>query len=421
MALAVVWAAGAGGADRLTPEQQRLNIESFEHVWSTVRDKHWDPKLGGLDWQGVHDELRPRLERAATMEQAREAMEDMLSRLKQTHFDIVPAAVYEEMDGGGKGEGRTGIEVRVVEGRALVVSTEPDSPAAKSGVKPGWEIERVDGKPLDPGLRKIDRNFRDSTLHDLMLEQAVLTRLAGSEGSRVKVSLREAQGRNTTIEMERARPRGAEFSFGNLPPLYFWVEARKARPDVGYIRFNLFFAPETLNKAVENAVKDCATCRGFVVDLRGNLGGIGGLAPGVAGWFLDTPGLRLGDMLLRTTKLKFVVFPRPTVFRGPLAILVDGCSASTSEIFAGGMQDLKRGRVFGMRSAGAALPSMFERLPNGDGFQYAIANYISEGGKQLEGAGVIPDETAGPTRRELLEGRDPALDRALAWIEGIKN
>ena len=421
MALAVVWAAGAGGADRLTPEQQRLNIESFEHVWSTVRDKHWDPKLGGLDWQGVHDELRPRLERAATMEQAREAMEDMLSRLKQTHFDIVPAAVYEEMDGGGKGEGRTGIEVRVVEGRALVVSTEPDSPAAKSGVKPGWEIERVDGKPLDPGLRKIDRNFRDSTLHDLMLEQAVLTRLAGSEGSRVKVSLREAQGRNTTIEMERARPRGAEFSFGNLPPLYFWVEARKARPDVGYIRFNLFFAPETLNKAVENAVKDCATCRGFVVDLRGNLGGIGGLAPGVAGWFLDTPGLRLGDMLLRTTKLKFVVFPRPTVFRGPLAILVDGCSASTSEIFAGGMQDLKRARVFGMRSAGAALPSMFERLPNGDGFQYAIANYISEGGKQLEGAGVIPDEIAGPSRRELLEGRDPALDRALAWIEGSKN
>ena len=398
-----------------------MNIESFEHVWSTVRDKHWDPKLGGLDWQGVHDELRPRLERAATMEQAREAMEDMLSRLKQTHFDIVPAAVYEEMDGGGKGEGRTGIEVRVVEGRALVVSTEPDSPAAKSGVKPGWEIERVDGKPLDPGLRKIDRNFRDSTLHDLMLEQAVLTRLAGSEGSRVKVSLREAQGRNTTIEMERARPRGAEFSFGNLPPLYFWVEARKARPDVGYIRFNLFFAPETLNKAVENAVKDCATCRGFVVDLRGNLGGIGGLAPGVAGWFLDTPGLRLGDMLLRTTKLKFVVFPRPTVFRGPLAILVDGCSASTSEIFAGGMQDLKRGRVFGVRSAGAALPSVFERLPNRDGFQYAIANYVSEGGKQLEGAGVIPDETAGPTRRDLLEGRDPALDRALAWIEGNKN
>ena len=420
LALVLVWASPGGGVDRLTPEQKRLNIESFEHVWTTVRDKHWDPKLGGLDWQAVHDELLPQLERAATMEQARAVMEDMLSRLKQTHFDIVPATVYQEMEG-DKGPGRTGIEVRVVEGRALVVSTEPDSPAAKSGVTPGWEIDRVDGKPLAPGLRKIDRNFRHSTLHDLMLEQAVFTRLAGGEGSHVKVSFRDARGRSTTIDMERARPRGSEFSFGNLPPLYFWVESRKVRPDVGYIRFNLFFAPETLNKAVENAVKDCAGCRGFIVDLRGNLGGIGGLAPGVAGWFLDQPGLRLGDMFLRSAKLKFVVFPRPSPFRGPLAILMDGCSASTSEIFAGGMQDLKRARVFGMRSAGAALPSMFERLPNGDGFQYAIANYISEGGKQLEGAGVIPDEIAGPSRRELLEGRDPALDRALAWIEGSKN
>src|ERR1035438_1090776 len=388
LALVLVWASPGGGVDRLTPEQKRLNIESFEHVWTTVRDKHWDPKLGGLDWQAVHDELLPQLERAATMEQARAVMEDMLSRLKQTHFDIVPATVYQEMEG-DKGPGRTGIEVRVVEGRALVVSTEPDSPAAKSGVTPGWEIDRVDGKPLAPGLRKIDRNFRHSTLHDLMLDQAVFTRLAGGEGSHVKVGFRDARGRSTTIDMERARPRGSEFSFGNLPPLYFWVESRKVRPDVGYIRFNLFFAPETLNKAVENAVKDCAGCRGFIVDLRGNLGGIGGLAPGVAGWFLDQPGLRLGDMFLRSAKLKFVVFPRPSPFRGPLAILMDGCSASTSEIFAGGMQDLKRARVFGMRSAGAALPSMFERLPNGDGFQYAIANYISEGGKQLEGAEVI--------------------------------
>jgi carboxyl-terminal processing protease len=203
--------------------------------------------------------------------------------------------------------------------------------------------------------------------------------------------------------------------------MYFWVESRKAAPDVGYVHFNLFFAPEALTKAVESAVKDCAGCRGFIIDLRGNPGGIGGLALGVAGWFLDQQGLRLGDMFLRTAKIKFVVFPRPEPFRGPLAILVDGCSASTSEILAGGMKDLKRARIFGTRTAGAALPSVFERLPNGDGFQYAIANYISEGGKQLEGAGVIPDQLAAPSRRELLAGHDTALDRALAWIASSKN
>ncbi len=420
LALAPLWAAPADGTGPLTPQQQRLNIESFEHVWATVRDKYWDPKLGGLDWQAVHDELRPRLESATTMEQARTVMQDMLSRLKQTHFEIVPLTVYQEIEG-AKGPGRTGIEVRVVNGRALVVSMEPGSPAVASRVKPGWQIERVDGKPLAPGLRKIDRNFRGSTLRDLLLERAVSARLSGDEGSRVNVSFRDERGRSTTIDIVRARPRGAEFSFGNLPPLYFWVESRKLRPDVGYIRFNLFFEPETLMKTIQNAVKDCAACSGFVIDLRGNVGGMGGLAMGVAGWFLDRPGLKLGDMLLRTAKIKFAVFPQAAAFRGPLAILVDGCSASTSEVFAGGMQDLKRARVFGMRTAGAALPSVFERLPNGDGFQYAIANYISEGGKQLEGAGVIPDVTAGPSRRELLEGHDPALDRAIAWIESSRN
>jgi len=418
--LVLVCAAAAGEGDHITLDQQRLNLESFEHVWTTVRDKHWDPKLGGLDWQGVHDELRPKLDTSATMDQVRGVMSDMLSRLKQTHFAIVPAAVYQELEGSA-GEGRTGIEVRVVDGRALVISVEPDSPADKNGVAPGWEVERVDGKELAAALRKIDGTFHGTTLRDLMLERAVSGRLLGAEGRMVKVVFRNARDQRATVDLTRARPRGEQFTFGNLPPMYFWIDSRKVRPDVGYIHFNLFFSPDTLNKAVQSAVEECAACRGFVIDLRGNPGGIGGLALGLAGWFLDQPGLRLGDMFLRASKIKFVVFPRPAPFRGPLAILVDGCSASTSEIFAGGMQDLKRARIFGERTAGAALPSVFERLPNGDGFQYAIANYISEGGKQLEGSGVRPDETVGMTRRALLEGRDPVLERALAWIESDRN
>jgi carboxyl-terminal processing protease len=64
---------------------------------------------------------------------------------------------------------------------------------------------------------------------------------------------------------------------------------------------------------------------------------------------------------------------------------------------------------------------MFERLPNGDGFQYAIANYISEGGKPLEGIGVLPDEEVRLTRKALLSGHDPVLDAALAWIQKQKD
>jgi carboxyl-terminal processing protease len=125
-------------------------------------------------------------------------------------------------------------------------------------------------------------------------------------------------------------------------------------------------------------------------------------------------------MFLRASSLQFVVFPRPEPFRGPLGVLVDGCSASTSEIFAGGLQDLGRARIFGTRTAGAALPSLFERLPNGDGFQYAVGNYISAGGQPLEGHGVTPDEAVAPSRAALLAGHDPVLDAAVNWIDQRK-
>jgi carboxyl-terminal processing protease len=168
-------------------------------------------------------------------------------------------------------------------------------------------------------------------------------------------------------------------------------------------------------------VKACGECSGFVIDLRGNPGGIGGLAMGVAGWFIEKPDQQLGAMYMRDNSIKFTVFPRPDAFRGPLAILVDGCSGSTSEIFAGGLKDLKRARIFGTRTAGAALPSVFEKLPNGDGFQYAIASYTSQGGKPLEGIGVIPDEEIHVARQQLLAGQDPPLDAAVTWIQKQRN
>jgi carboxyl-terminal processing protease len=89
---------------------------------------------------------------------------------------------------------------------------------------------------------------------------------------------------------------------------------------------------------------------------------------------------------------------------------------STSEIMAAGLQDIGRARIFGVRTAGAALPSTVEQLPNGDRFQYAVANYLSTGGRVLEGQGVLPDQVVTPDRASLLAGADPILDAALHWI-----
>jgi carboxyl-terminal processing protease len=177
-----------------------------------------------------------------------------------------------------------------------------------------------------------------------------------------------------------------------------------------------FFDPAAVMKSLEVCVKEHRKADGFIIDLRGNPGGIGAMALGFGGWFIDKPDQKLGTMTTREGELKFVLNPRTEPFLGPLAILVDSMSGSTSEILAGGLQDLKRARVFGSTTMGAALPSHIVRLPNGDGFQYAFGNYVSFGGKPLEGIGVRPDVEVALTREALLQGRDPILDAAVEWI-----
>jgi carboxyl-terminal processing protease len=121
-------------------------------------------------------------------------------------------------------------------------------------------------------------------------------------------------------------------------------------------------------------------------------------------------------MMTRDSHLNLLVRPRLNGYRGLLAVLVDELSASTSEFLAAGLQDLGRAQVFGSRSAGAALVANMIRLPNGDGFEYAFADYESTGGWRIEGNGVVPDVEIPYSRATLLEGEDAALAAAIAWI-----
>jgi len=412
-------AACAALAFALTPEQRQLNIDSFEQVWRTVRDKHWQVKPAGLDWQAVHDELRPAIEKADSMESARAVMNDMLGRLHQTHFGIVPAELYADVGGENQAHDRTtGLDVRVVESQVLVTSVETGSPAARAGVQRGWQMVQIAGVDLAPVVRKLNETYGKSSLREIMLRRAILSRLEGDGGQPVKVGFLDGANQPVTRNLARAKPKGTLTQFGYLYPSYVWLDAsRVGGGNIGYVSFNMFLDPARLMNLFGEAVSSCMQCDGFIIDVRGNPGGLGAMAMGMAGWFIDRPDQRLGTLYMRDTTLKFIVNPRAKTFAGPLAILVDGASASTSEILAEGLKDLGRARVFGTRTAGAALVSMFEKLPNGDGFQYAVANYISEGGQPLEGLGVTPDVVTPLTRQALLEGKDPALDAAIAWIQ----
>jgi carboxyl-terminal processing protease len=404
----------------LTPEQRQLNIRSFEYVWTAIRDKHWQTKPGGLDWQAIHDEFRPKIEAADSMDAARGVLNQMLGRLHQTHFGIVPGELYSNVDATHGGDTTTGVDVRVVGAQVLVTSLEPDSSAFLEGVRPGWEIVKIARTDLAPVVAKLNETYTGSTLRDLMLRRAILARLEDPGGATV-VEFVDADGKHVIKTLAQTQPKGDRVQFGYLSPMQVWFNSsRVGDGNIGYVAFNVFLDAQRLMTSFGDAVQSCEKCEGFIVDLRGNPGGLGVMAMGMAGRFISQPDQKLGTLYMRDTTLKFVVNPRLMTFEGPLAILVDGTSASTSEIMAEGLKDLGRARIFGTRTAAAALPSLFEKLPNGDGFQYAIANYISEGGKPLEGLGVTPDVETPVTRQALLAGKDPALDAAVEWIEDQK-
>lgn len=407
----------------LTDEQRRLNVESFDIVWETIRDKHFDPQLNGVDWAAVRDELRPKVEAATTLGEARRVMSELIGRLKQSHFGIIPRDAYRDVEATTRdrsGPGQTGIEVGVVDDQALVIGLLEGSPAAEAGVKTGWRIVKIDGEEVAPVIEKVGKAFADSTQREFRLSRSVAARLGGQVGDTIPVEFLDGDDKPVTKELPLARPQGIPARFGNLPTYYVQFESKPIEGSIRYVRLNAFFDPVRVIQQFGEAVKSHSDAEGLIVDIRGNPGGIGAMAMGIGGWLVDGSDLKLGTMSTRDTKLHFSLNPRVGAFLGPVAVLIDGSSLSTSEILAGGLKDLGRARIFGTRTGGAALPSIIVKLPNGDGFQYAFANYISAGGQPLEGKGVSPDTETPPSRQALLEGRDNALEAAVAWIRAQK-
>lgn len=384
-------------------------LASFDQVWQTIKDRHWDPERKGASWDAARTELRPRIEQAASADEARAILGQLLARLGQSHFGIIPAEAYSALASGrDPGDASPGFDVRMVEGAPTVTRVLPNSPAARAGIRPGWLIRRIGNADPAPVLER----FKDSSL----LQNIVLARrLQGQAGDSLDLEFETAGGSLQSVQLTLATPDGRPVRFGNLPPMRMNIERARPHPEVAHVRWNAFFEPQWLQDEFRAAVEACAPCRGFILDLRGNGGGLGILAPGVAGWFLDKQ-LYLGTMYAPTGPLKLVAYPRPVTFPGKLAILIDGLSASTSEFLAAGLKDLNRARLFGETTPGAALPSMIEPLPSGDRFQFAVADYISVGGDPIEGRGVAPHVAVPLTRAQLLEGRDPVLDAALRWI-----
>jgi carboxyl-terminal processing protease len=406
--------------EEVPPADPRVaaDLKSFDLVWKRVAETFYDPKLGGVDWQAVRAELRPKVLGTKTREEARAIMNQALERLGKSHFGVSgPIEAVDEGAGEGAGDGDAsiGIEVRIVDKTAIVTRIEAGSPAAKAKLPLGAELVTVGKVELGPRLGAVAEKLGASSLVPHLQVTAVERLIRGRAGTKVRLGVK-VNGKVAPVELERV-PAGRMTAFGNLGRHPIVYEARRLEPKIGYIRLSIFLDPAMVVPAFGKDLAGFGDATGVIIDLRGNPGGLGLMAMGMAGHLISEENKKLGTMRTREATMDYVVNPQVQRYGGKVAVLVDELSASTSEIFAGGLQDLGRARIFGRRTPGAALPSAIEELPNGDRFQYAIADYVSTGGKILEGNGVTPDVPVALDLQLLRSGKDPDMVAAIRWIK----
>jgi carboxyl-terminal processing protease len=389
--------------------------ETFEIVWRTVKEKHFDPTFGGVDWDKVREQYAPRVRAVKSDGELYILLQQMLGELHQSHFAIIPPEAIVQSESKEPEGGGIGIDIRFIDKQAVITRVEPGSRAASAGLRAGFVVKKVDEVTVEQITERFSKSKESPALIHLFMIHSVLGRIKGKPETPVRITYLDGrdQSREATVTRERLKGEMSP-AFGNFPPQYTEFEAKRLANGIGYIRFNIFVM--ILMERIKAAIREMNDAPGIIIDLRGNPGGVGAMANGMAG-MLETKLVSLGVMKLRTTQLNFIVYPQGGAYSGPVVILTDGGSASTSEIFAGGMQELGRATVVGERSMGAALPSQIMRLPTGARLQYAIADFKTPKGVLIEGRGIKPDMEISLTRRALLEGRDSQLEAAVEQIK----
>jgi len=397
-------------------------VETFDAAWNIIHKNHFDPTFNGVDWTRVGDELRPRAAAAATPDALRDVIREMLGRLGQSHFALIP----QDVAAGTAADlsGSAGFDFRLDGRDAVVVSVEPGGPA-DGVVKPGWTIAAIDGRTLDRVLGPLGGST-DPPLPRFEAWRTISSYVRGPIGSRAAFAFVDERGAPAAVSLRREPDPGQRVQVGNFPAFALRTARRRvptpAGRTAGLIAFSVWMAP--VDPFVQQAVDDFRGADAIVIDVRGNPGGLAAMIMGISGHFLSEPVL-LGRMKTRDEELRFTANPRRVSaagspvepFGGPVAILIDELTGSASECFAGALQSIGRARIFGRRSMGQALPAQFQPLPNGDVLLYAFGDFVTASGVRLEGRGVLPDVDVPLSRTALAAGRDETLDAALHWID----
>jgi carboxyl-terminal processing protease len=258
-----------------------------------------------------------------------------------------------------------GIEVVPDNGVVRILRPIEGSPAEHAGLRPGDEIVRIDGVDIGGDLA------------------GAITRMRGASGSTVRLTLR----RNGT-------PGLLEYSLRRAQVEVRSVLARTLEPGYGYLRITGFTetTPEDVYKAVLQLKRDNpAGIKGLILDLRDNPGGVLESGVAVADDFLEQGVIVTADGRTPEARFQMDATPGDLIDGAPLVVLVNGGSASASEIVAGALKDHSRALLVGRRTYGKGSVQTVMPLAHGGAVKLTTSRYFTPSGASIQGKGILPD------------------------------
>jgi carboxyl-terminal processing protease len=328
----------------------------------------------------IYDQVKASYVQPVTDKQLAEgAVKGMLTAL-DPHSSYMTSKEYREMMVQTRGEfGGLGMQVTMENGLVKVVSPIDDTPAAKAGMKPNDLILAIDDAPVT----------------DMTLEEAV-DKLRGPVGSNVKLTVRRAQTDPFQITLTRGDIK--------VDPVKSQLEGN----DIAYIRITSF--SERTSEGIENAYKALQQKAnnklvGVVLDLRNNPGGLLDEAVGVSNDFLDKGDIVSIKGRLARDNRRFEAQANHDMTKGlPMVVLINGGSASASEIVSGALQDNHRAVILGTQSFGkGSVQTVLPVKESGGAIRLTTALYYTPSGRSIQDLGITPDVTVQPARIEQVQ------------------
>jgi carboxyl-terminal processing protease len=291
------------------------------------------------------------------------AIQGMVQSL-DPHSSLLPPEAFEDLqiDTKGKFTG-IGIHITMKDGFVTVISPIEDTPAYKAGIKAQDRIVKVDGKPVKD------------------LRQAV-SMMRGPKGTKVLVSIMRA-GVKKPIDFELIR---------DIIPVVS-VKALNLKPGYGFIRLSQFSSTTTqeLEEALNKVESGEVPLKGLILDLRNNGGGLLNAAIKVSDFFLEEGKiLSIKGRGKKNTK-EYMATTDSANRNYPMVVLINGGTASASEIVAGALQDQNRALILGTTSFGKGSVQTVETLRDGSGLKLTIARYYTPSGRSIQAKGIEPD------------------------------